>query len=81
MPVANDTILLGQHGEIHAGQPVPASYVDTKGDECHTDFDRLSELGLLRDDPAPTAKRGPGRPRKNGIEPPTPAREPESEDA
>lgn len=45
--VAADTLLLGLHGEIHAGQEVPATYIDSLGQEQSTDLVRLDELGLL----------------------------------
>jgi len=44
---ATDTILLGLHGEIHAGETIPSTYVDSVGETQDTDFDRLSDLGLL----------------------------------
>lgn len=52
MPLAADTILLGQLGEIHAGQEIPASYPGTLGDEVKTDFKRLKSLGLVADEKA-----------------------------
>ena len=47
MAKAADTILLGNHGEIAAGEDIPDSYVDTLGEEHKTDFKRLEELGLV----------------------------------
>jgi hypothetical protein len=53
MPKAKDTFLLGFHGEIHAGEDVPATYLDTAG-EHDTDFADLAERGLI--DKAAAAK-------------------------
>lgn len=46
MPKALTTIALGFHGEIHAGEEVPATYYDTAG-RHDTDFAGLAELGLI----------------------------------
>jgi hypothetical protein len=46
VPKALTTIALGFHGEIHAGEDVPATYFDTAG-EHDTDFAGLAELGLI----------------------------------
>jgi hypothetical protein len=61
-PIAAESILLGQLGEIKAGQEIPSSYPGTMGDEVKTDFKRLKALGLIADE-KPMAKAEPeGKP-------------------
>lgn len=52
MPIAAESILLGQLGEIKAGQEIPSTYPGTMGDEVKTDFKRLKALGLIADEKA-----------------------------
>lgn len=64
MPIAAESILCGQLGEIKAGQEIPSSYPGTMGDEVKTDFKRLKALGLIADEkvvdkPATTAPTTP----------------------
>lgn len=61
MPKAAGTFMLGLRGEIHAGDEIPKTYVDSVGAEQPTDFDRLRELDLVED-----AKAARGRAKADG---------------
>lgn len=49
--VALDTVILGEHGEIQAGQALPATYQDIYGTTHQTDFKHLVAAGYAG--PAP----------------------------
>jgi hypothetical protein len=51
MPKARDSILLGRHGEIPAGDEIPETFVNSAGETEDTDFERLEQLGLIADEP------------------------------
>lgn len=60
--VALQTVMLGHHGEIHAGDKIPASFTDSMGVERPTDWERLLEIGVIDALPEPPKRRG--RPAK-----------------
>lgn len=55
-PVALEAINFGRHGEIQAGEEIPATFIDSRGVERDTDFASLAARGLVK---PPTAKRKP----------------------
>lgn len=58
--VALDTLILGHHGEIHAGETIPETYDDWYGNTYQTDFKRLEQAGYAA--PAPAPEPEPKRP-------------------
>jgi hypothetical protein len=46
--IAADDIHVGHDGIVKAGSEIPATYIDSTGEEQKVDFDRLQELGLIQ---------------------------------
>ena len=68
---ALDTVVLGLHGEIAAGEEIPETYEDLLGGKHKTDFDRLEELGYVA--PLKGAKKKAGGEEIDESEPETEA--------
>jgi hypothetical protein len=70
MPKARDSILLGRHGEIPAGDEIPETFVNSAGETEDTDFERLEQLGLIANDepePEPEPEREPEADPYDGL--------------
>jgi len=68
--IAKRTVILGHHGEIHAGDKIPVSFTDGLGNVQATDWERLVEIDVIDaiPEPGPEPKRR-GRPPKVKTEP------------
>lgn len=64
--IALDTVILGTHGEIQAGEEIPAIYEDFLGVEHETDFERLEKAGYAA--PVADPKPEPSNPDDDGLD-------------